>query len=254
MENQLNQEKKLFVKSCTVLNHDPIILVERPPSPENIRKVAKIAMSYDEDESAILERDKPRYMRQLRHKVRTPSLLTTIDAFTVKTKKKRNIWDNVLDEMKPMQFQSTVRPYSKLTERERTDLEAGWSFHKPRLEAAEDLDEEQKALVCVQKKKKGKHAKSAQPKMTVEKIIQKGQDSGADSDTDTDELTPFITQMAKIRSHSSTVKGSDNAIDINKIRREKTEDETSKAVRFAVTPTSVKTKRKSRSSATKVVL
>ena len=43
---------------------------------------------------------RPRYMHQLKSRVRTPSNLVTIDAFAVKTRQKVNIWEESLPECK----------------------------------------------------------------------------------------------------------------------------------------------------------
>ena len=69
-----------------------------------------------------------------RSRCRTPSTLTTIDAFTLKTKKKRNVWEEAMDEKDPPRFQCTVRPAARLTRRETAALHVGWDAHKPRVD------------------------------------------------------------------------------------------------------------------------
>lgn len=187
MELQINQKMKYFVKTSNVLNHDPIILVERPPSPE-VKKRAQ-AMKYYEGENDVPgDENKPGYMKQLRTKARTPSTLTTIDAFTVKQRKKKNVWD--LNEKSGPDFQSTVRPCAKLTRREVSDLQKGYEFHKPKIEtsSASGLsDTEEQGTPKTKRKKK--------------QVKEVSTDESGESDID-DEMTPFITQMAKIRSKS----------------------------------------------------
>ena len=66
----------------------------------------------------------------LRSRCRTPSTLTTIDAFTLKTRKKRNVWEEALDEKEPPRFKSTVCPSARLTRQEMAALRLGWDTHK----------------------------------------------------------------------------------------------------------------------------
>lgn len=73
-------------------------------------------------------------MNTCRSRCRTPSTLTTIDAFTLKAKKKRNVWEEAMDEKAPPQFQSTVRPAARLSRREMAQLQEGWSSHKLRVD------------------------------------------------------------------------------------------------------------------------
>lgn len=138
------------------------------------------------NEEYIPDEYKPHYMRQLRSKVRTPSTLMTIDAFTVKSKKKRNLWNETMDEKDGPEFQSTVRPYAKLSEKEKTDLQIGWSYHKPRLQAAEDQE--------------AKSEKSMTPKSGKSKT----QESDVETDEEGEFVTPFVTQMVKVRRHSTS--------------------------------------------------
>lgn len=204
MELEMKQKKKYFVKKCQVLNYDPIILVERPPSPEAIRKIIKLAYSDDEDDSVLDPENSPHYMKQLRSKVRTPSLLTTIDAFTVKASKKKNVWEEATADKEPMKFQSTVRPYTRLTKRERSDLQIGWSYHKPRLTPEQDIDSANIKQSTEKSRTSEKVTKALEYKTSKEHVaIYKDDDSD-----DEDSLTPFITQMAEVRSQSG-VKHSD---------------------------------------------
>lgn len=183
MQLQINHKMKYFVKNSAVLNHDPIILVERPASPGVVKR-AEVMMQYVGDEDVPGDTDKPGYMRQIRSKARTPSTLTTIDAFTVKQKKKRNVWEGVVEEPSERQFQSTVRPYIKLTRREKSDLQKGYEFHKPKLENSGLSDAEGSDM-------NSSHSHKKRVTQTV------SDDNGAYYIDD--EMTPFITQMASLR-------------------------------------------------------
>lgn len=188
MQLQVNQRMKHFVKNSAVLNHDPLILVERPPSPDVVKKAHLMTNYADLDTHfypPVDEEDecKPSYMRQLRSKARTPSTLTTIDAFTVKARKKKNVWEGAVDEKTPPTFLSTVRPFAKLTRREISDLQKGYDFHKPKLEnnSSPDIHETSN----VNKKKKA--------------IAKKTNKVYSDESDAEDIFTPFITQMADIK-------------------------------------------------------
>ncbi|XP_062594654.1 uncharacterized protein LOC134256074 [Saccostrea cucullata] len=216
---QMNQQKKTFVKSCHVLNYDPIILVERPPSPQMKKKALAMSMGLDEDEyNEHFENGKvPHYMHQLRSKQRTPSTLNTIDAFTVTNKKKKNIWEDAVDQNEAPVFHSTVRPCLQLTKREQTDLQMGWALHKPRLTPDSEIQRE--GLEDYRKSKTPprsitpKSRVSTAENQTNAKSIKEVRDVNATRNTHVDsddEFTPFITQMAKVRNHSSRPRESEN--------------------------------------------
>lgn len=219
MSLQMNQRKKTFVKSCHVLNYDPIILVERPPSPEMRKKALAMSMGLDEDEyNQHFENETvPHYMHQLRSKQKTPSTLRTIDAFTVKNRKKKNIWEDAVERGDAPVFHSTVRPCLQLTRREQTDLQMGWALHKPRLTPdssevqREGLEEYRKSKTpprSITPKSRASTAENLTNAKSIKEVgnVNNPKDSQVDSD---DEFTPFITQMAKVRNHSSKTKGSD---------------------------------------------
>lgn len=198
MEVEMRQKKKYFVKKCQVLNYDPIILVERPPSPEAVKKVVKLEYSdYEQDDSVLDPENSPHYMKQLRSKVRTPSLLTTIDAFTIKSSNKKNVWEDATDDKEPMKFQSTVRPYTRLTKREQVDLQMGWSFHKPRLTPEHTIDNSN--LKPSSAKSRASSKKSRPYELEPEQTITVDKTTGSDEE---DTFTPFITQMAKVRTQN----------------------------------------------------
>ncbi|XP_060556166.1 uncharacterized protein LOC132716825 isoform X2 [Ruditapes philippinarum] len=176
MQLQFNHKMKYFVKRSNVLNHDPIILVERPPSPE-VKKRAHLMEEYTGEDDVPGDENKPGYMKQIRSKARTPSTLTTIDAFTVKQRKKKNVWEDAVEEKSRPEFESTVRPFAKLTSRERSDLQKGYEFHKPKLENSGNSEP---------------GSREASPHR--KKISTVSDDSDFE-----DEITPFITQMAEVR-------------------------------------------------------
>lgn len=193
MQLQINQKMKHFVKNSAVLNHDPLILVERPPSPDVVKR-KQVMTQYDElDERGYPPVDeddehRPSYMRKLRSKARTPSTLTTIDAFTVKSRKKKNVWEGAVDEKAPPQFQSTVRPFAKLTRREISDLQKGLEFHKPKLENSGLADTDDRSS-----------RKTLSPKKNTP--VEESDESDFE-----DTFTPFITQMAELKDKKNSIK------------------------------------------------
>ena len=188
MELQTSQKRKLFLRNSGVLNHDPLILVERPASPILIRRAQTLLNNDPYDDELFGEANKPGYMKQLRSKTRTPSTLTTIDAFTVKAKKKRNVWEEAMDEKTAPQFTGTVRPYARLTKKEITELQMGYEMHKPRFiqEAAPAPDGE------------GEDSMRALQIRGKPKAMEEIPDTESEG-SEVDEVTPFITQMASVR-------------------------------------------------------
>ncbi|ESO87271.1 hypothetical protein LOTGIDRAFT_154771 [Lottia gigantea] len=123
MKLQANQVKDYFVRRSQVLNYEPMILVERPPSSKFKPQI--VGMTSEE----IEDLEKPGYMRRLRTRCKTPVQISKIEAFTRRTSKKRNVWEKFEDDKS--YFTSTVRPYSRLNNTERTELKYGWNHHKP---------------------------------------------------------------------------------------------------------------------------
>lgn len=74
----------------------------------------------------------PHYMWPLQTRSNRPSMLTTIEAFTLKTRKKRNVWDEVLQEKETPKFKSATTPFTRLTADEVSELKFGHDLHKPR--------------------------------------------------------------------------------------------------------------------------
>lgn len=188
MELQISQKRKLFLRNSGVLNHDPIILVERPASPLVLRRAQTLLTDAPYDEELFGEANMPGYMKQLRSKTRTPSTLTTIDAFTVKAKKKRNVWEEAMDEKTAPQFTGTVRPYARLTKKEISELQLGHELHKPKFVAETGLPPERET---------DENIKAIQLRTKI-----KPSEDIPDTDSEgsvVDQITPFITQMASVR-------------------------------------------------------
>ena len=58
----MTQLRQHFVKTNPCLNHEPLILVERPASPQ-VRRRARLIQNYGEDPDTL---NMPGYMRPLR--------------------------------------------------------------------------------------------------------------------------------------------------------------------------------------------
>ncbi|KAH9490252.1 hypothetical protein Btru_035045 [Bulinus truncatus] len=124
-DHGLQQTKLRFLRQSQCLNREPMILVERAPTFHAVTR-ATFMTSYGFDpEAAHL----PSYMRPLQSRSRTPSTLTTIEAFTAENKKKKNIWDEALEETP--KFKSIAKPSARLTDEEVEQLRAGRQLHKP---------------------------------------------------------------------------------------------------------------------------
>ena len=120
----VDQRKKCFVEQRNTAP-GPLLIVERPPSPDLLHKIIMI----ENNEDTL---DVPGYMRPLKTRVKTPSNHITIEAFAVKAKKKVNVWESVLNTSDPPRFQSAGVPSFPLTVSENSDLWREWQFHVPR--------------------------------------------------------------------------------------------------------------------------
>ena len=128
MEAKMDQLRKTFVRASQCLNNEPMILVERSPPKAAFRRKAFInAYGYDPELARL-----PGYMFPMKSRSRTPTTFTTIDAFVVKQRRTRNVWERVTEEAP--KFESTVRPCSRLTRREVQQLQLCRTHHKPRLQ------------------------------------------------------------------------------------------------------------------------
>lgn len=129
-EIETNCKKRFFLKTCQVLNHDPIIVVERSPSHVVLNKLNSYNNGDDVGKGCL-----PNYMTQLDFKIKIPSMFTTTEAFIVRSKKKRNIWDETKEQVvkESKTFRSTLRPTARLSRKEQISLQTGFSFHKPRV-------------------------------------------------------------------------------------------------------------------------
>lgn len=75
----LDQQRKLFLKNHSL--PEPSILVERPPSPEILRR-ALCPEYYDDDDAYYFDATMPpHYMKPLRSRNNIPSTLVTMDVF-----------------------------------------------------------------------------------------------------------------------------------------------------------------------------
>ncbi|XP_013392012.1 uncharacterized protein LOC106160045 [Lingula anatina] len=186
------QEKKRFLQSQMLYNFEPTIIVERPPSPE-------AWMHYEQAIDEDYPKKEPGYMRPIRSRIKTPSNLPTIDAFTVRSKKKTNIWEEALGDIDQTKFISTVPPSARLSQDERVDLQKGWVFHRPQ-SRLEDLKKEAEEMAKLKNKKdpykmhtKKKKGDGRSKKEIIEKIA--AANAALDDDGAADYSTTFITQL-----------------------------------------------------------
>lgn len=180
----LDQMKKQFLQTQTLYTFEPTIIVERPPSPE-------AWMHYESlmEETPSYKADKG-YMKPLKSKIKAPSNLPTIDAFTVRSKKKVNLWEEALTDLEHTRFRSTVPPSAKLTEEERFDLQRGWQFHRPQ-SRLQDMQKEAEEAAKMQKNKSNPYTnrnKKKGKKRDLEALLK----ANAESE---DQSSIFVTQM-----------------------------------------------------------
>ncbi len=116
------QERKVFLIKKTQLP-DPSILVERAPSPDAFYKAA-----LDKYDKTNFDDKTPNYMRPLERRAKTPSTFMTIDAFTVRQKRKVNVWE---EKDKNLIFHSVAPPSNPLNEEELHELQRAWQYHHP---------------------------------------------------------------------------------------------------------------------------
>ena len=121
MDMQTKRKKNFFIKTSGLLNHEPILLVQRPKS-EPIADTTPTKIGNRE-----LGFMKPRSSNIVR-----PSSHKTIDIYTVQPTKKKNLWEN-LSEDKAVKFTSLVRPCAKLSQTEIENLRDEYSATKPAL-------------------------------------------------------------------------------------------------------------------------
>lgn len=128
MQMQATRNKKQFVSTCGLLNHEPLLLVRRPKSDP-------VSDSNFKNNNSI-----PGFMKPLKSKTVRPSSHKTIDVFTVTPVKKRNLWENAGEETK-LRFTSTVRPCAKLSDTELINLKNGYTATKPSVSFDSSSDE-----------------------------------------------------------------------------------------------------------------
>ena len=168
MQLNATRQKKQFVKSSELLNHEPLLLVRRPKS----------ATANETSKGQKLLRT-PGFMRPIPSKVARPSSLNTIDIFTAQPTRKKNLWENS-GEKTVVRFTSVVRPCAALSEKEYMQLKNGYRAIKQSLSLDTDLDADFMGT-------SSKSVSSAKPKQCS---VQPHTDfsSGKSSDTNTDGL------------------------------------------------------------------
>ena len=117
------QVRNMFLHERSSLS-EPLLIVERSPSPDVLRRVLVIKQDLDDGV--------PGYRKPLKTKTRAPSTLTTIDAFAVQNRKKTNVWEDAMKESAEPRFQSAVIPSFPLTHPEMVQLQRGRRVHRPR--------------------------------------------------------------------------------------------------------------------------
>ncbi|ELT91448.1 hypothetical protein CAPTEDRAFT_190371 [Capitella teleta] len=120
----IEHEQKRFLQKQQQLP-EPTLIVVRPPSPLLTKKF--LYWNKTSDAPYTHAPDEPSYMNSIRSKVRAPLAQPTIDAFSVKVRKKKNIWEEALNE--DAHFTSAVQPCWPLTSVEEAELRAGWQLH-----------------------------------------------------------------------------------------------------------------------------
>ncbi|XP_012941711.1 uncharacterized protein LOC101861306 [Aplysia californica] len=130
-EQQLHQVKRNFLQQSQCLNREPLIVVERPASAK-VKSRATVIKKRGIDPDVI---SMPSYMRPLKCHSRTPSTLTTIEAFTVETRRKKNMWEEAMEDKEDLKFKCTARPSARLTPHEIQQLKVGYTLHKPTQES-----------------------------------------------------------------------------------------------------------------------
>ena len=129
----LDQQKKLFLKKNLSLP-DPMILVERPPSPDVLKK-ASFPEEFTDDEYYFNKSAPPHYAKPRSLDIKAPSTHVIMDMFKVTKKKKVNIWEEVMIEKEQPHFESAVRPARKLSELETQEIEKAWNAHRRQIES-----------------------------------------------------------------------------------------------------------------------
>uniref|UniRef100_A0A0B6ZJH7 Uncharacterized protein n=1 Tax=Arion vulgaris TaxID=1028688 RepID=A0A0B6ZJH7_9EUPU len=123
MSRTHQQARKTFMKRSKTITHEPLILVERSPSDHTIY--------FSEPHTQPTRSKLPGYMKPVRGCTKTPSVIPTIEAFTMETRKKRNLWEGVLNEKVITKFKSATLPSIRLSEHEISLLKFGHMLHKP---------------------------------------------------------------------------------------------------------------------------
>ena len=199
----IEQQKKRFVHKIAQLP-DPTILVERAPSPENVRKAL-----YDEEfHHYWSDIDIPGYRRNTHKTFRYPSNLPTIDAYTLRSKRKVNLWEDAAQETPKVT--SVYVPHAPLTPQEESEIQRCYATHLRRPKTVEDIlapkgFDETSALVPAKPSDKKKRTKStkkriaALPKSTeiTDLSSQKTEKTENSKQVDEHLSTTFITEIPR---------------------------------------------------------
>lgn len=121
----LDQAQKRFLQRQNQ-RPGPTLILERPPSPEQVKRFLYCTKETPYTHST----SEPSYMNNVKSKVKVPLMQPTIDAFVVKVKKKRNVWEEAMIEKQPAMFASTVQPCWPLTPAEQAELRVCLECHE----------------------------------------------------------------------------------------------------------------------------
>lgn len=131
IKSRMDSSKNLFVKKSALYKYEPMILIKR----EIDMKAYGIAD----------DRKTPGYMKPIGCRSRTPSSLsTTLDAFCLKRSHTMNLWEETYSRTQPSEFQSPIRPVSRLSETEKNKLSVWRKLHK----IDPELHSSSKSLPC----------------------------------------------------------------------------------------------------------
>ena len=175
-EAHFKQQRSKFLKHTSDLP-DPILIVERSPTIDQLQKAMNTS---DEDMTS----GGHGYMRPTQRRVRSSPVIPTIDAYSVKPRRKQNIWEEAMAATEKHNFHSTVIPSEPLTKEEKKELQRGFVLHQKPGSLARGLD---MSLPGTPKRgREGRRAKLILPD-TMQAILTEDQQETTSS--------PFITQL-----------------------------------------------------------
>ena len=178
MDMQAKRKKNFFIKTSGLLNHEPLLLVQRPKS----EPITETTTSKLDDQ--VMGFMKPRLSKIVR-----PSSHKTIDIYTVQPTKKKNLWENFEEDKSP-RFTSVIRPCAKLSQIEVENLKNEYTATKPSL----SFDKVSKAYVLSRSdlapsSAKRKRLSGQMSPESEQEVPSKGElDVADDDDDDNDDL------------------------------------------------------------------